>query len=95
MMSRVHVIVSGRVQGVAFRYFAQRLAADLSLTGWVRNLHDGRVETVAEGEKGKLEEYVARIHEGPSLARVDDMECFWGDYRAEFEDFRIVFTAFG
>ena len=58
MLSRVHVFVSGRVQGVAYRYFVERRAAEIPVTGWVRNLRDGRVEIMAEGEKADLESFL-------------------------------------
>ena len=93
MMSRVHVIVSGRVQGVAFRYYVLRWATSLSLTGWVRNLFDGRVETVAEGERKRLDEYVARLGEGPGMAVVENVECRWEEPLGEFDGFRIEITS--
>ncbi len=64
-------VVRGRVQGVGFRFFAERLARELGLVGWVRNLRDGSVETVAEGEDGAVERYITRLREGPASSRVD------------------------
>ena len=60
-MTQIHVLYSGTVQGVGFRYNVQRLARSLSLTGWVKNLPDGNVEMTAQGEKPALEELLARI----------------------------------
>jgi acylphosphatase len=94
MLSRVHVIVSGRVQGVAYRYFVERRAADIPVTGWVRNLRDGRVEIMAEGEKADLESFLGFLRQGPRMANVDDLDVLWEDYRGEYKDFRIEFTAF-
>lgn len=94
MLSRVHVFVSGRVQGVAYRYFVERRAAEIPVTGWVRNLRDGRVEIMAEGEKADLESFLGFLRQGPRMADVDDLDVLWEDYRGEYEDFRIEFTAY-
>ena len=67
-------IVSGRVQGVGFRYFVQQQARALGLAGWVRNLPDGRVEAFIEGQSAQLEQIEALLSEGPSLARVERLE---------------------
>lgn len=94
MLFRVHVFVSGRVQGVAYRYFAERLALEIRVTGWVRNLRDGRVEIMAEGDKPDLEGFLEFLRQGPRMAKVDNMDVLWEDYRGEFKDFRIEFTAY-
>ncbi len=73
-MKTVHIIVTGRVQGVGFRYFTVRCANDLGVCGWVRNLPDGRVETVIQGPDGKIEEMIGRIKQGPGSANVSGME---------------------
>ena len=88
---RAHVLLSGRVQGVAYRYFAEKYAANLGIKGWVRNLGDGRVEVLAEGDRSHVDEFLARLKEGPRLARVEDFELRWEDYTGEFLDFRITF----
>jgi acylphosphatase len=67
-------VVSGIVQGVGFRYFANRAARELGVRGWVRNLPDGSVETLAEGEESAVAEYLARLERGPAGARVDRVE---------------------
>ncbi|MCB9763421.1 MAG: acylphosphatase [Alphaproteobacteria bacterium] len=67
---RVHLLISGRVQGVWYRASTQREAARLGLVGWVRNLPDGRVEAVAEGPPDQLDALVDWCHEGPRDARV-------------------------
>jgi acylphosphatase len=64
-------VVTGRVQGVGFRFFAERAARELGLCGWVRNLPDGSVETVVEGEEEAVTHYLARISRGPRSSRVD------------------------
>jgi len=71
MLKRVRVLISGRVQGLGFRYWVKRKAEKLGLNGWVRNLNDGRVEAVFEGDKERIERLVERCKEGPSLSRVD------------------------
>lgn len=72
--ARVHLHISGRVQGVSYRRFTVREARSLGLTGWVRNLPDRRVELVAEGDEASLEELVSRCWKGPSLAIVRGIE---------------------
>jgi acylphosphatase len=71
---RVHVYVSGIVQGVFFRDFTQRQAERNSVGGWVRNLRDGRVEAVAEGDAGSIERWLAELRQGPPSGRVDNVE---------------------
>jgi acylphosphatase len=67
------VTVAGQVQGVGFRFFAARSAREAGVTGWVRNLPDGRVESVAEGEEGAVARYLDRMREGPRMGRVTDV----------------------
>ena len=67
-------IVSGRVQGVGFRYFTEGLAAREGLHGWVRNLPDGRVEIAAEGDAEALERFERHLRHGPPGARVEQVE---------------------
>jgi len=63
-------VVSGRVQGVGFRYFAERAAREVRVYGWVRNLPDGGVETVVEGEEEAVAVYLERLRRGPMGAKV-------------------------
>jgi acylphosphatase len=90
---RVHVYVDGRVQGVAYRFFAEKYAARLGLSGWVRNLPDGRVEVLAEGPAGPVETFLERLAEGPRLARVDAFEVRREKATGEFKGFRIAFLS--
>jgi len=90
--ARAHVLISGRVQGVAYRFFAQKLANALNVTGWVRNRYDGRVEVLAEGDRPNLERFLERLRDGPRLAQVDGFEVEWGDFTGEFPSFRITFS---
>jgi acylphosphatase len=78
-MERLHAVVHGDVQGVGFRYFVQRKAHQLGLTGWVRNNDDGTVELVAEGGRDQLEQLKRALQEGPRMARVDRVETQWSN----------------
>ena len=69
-----HFFLSGRVQGVGFRFYAERMANREGIHGWVRNLPDGRVEAAAEGEADAVERFEIKLRQGPSSARVDDVE---------------------
>lgn len=91
MIKRAHIYVSGRVQGVFFRAFVEKEANSLGLNGIVRNLLDGRVEIIAEGEKEKLEVFYKYIKKGPDLARVNNVEISLEETRGEFKDFRIAY----
>lgn len=86
---RVHVVISGLVQGVGFRYFAAREARRLGLTGFVRNLPDRRVEMVAEGDQGVLETLVEIIRKGPQGSIVRDVSVEWTDEPAREREFFI------
>ena len=81
--------VRGHVQGVGYRFFARRAAVSLGLRGYVRNLPDGAVETVAEGSRGDLEALLAALWRGPSEARVADVEASWGAATGTFGGFSI------
>jgi len=86
---RAHVIISGRVQGVFFRTETQDEAIRKGMTGWVRNMPDGRVEAVFEGEKDNVEKLIEFCRRGPPGARVTKVEVVWENYMGEFRDFRI------
>ena len=90
MKVRVHVFVSGLVQGVFFRSETRRIARRCSVTGWVRNLRDGRVEAVFEGERENVEKMVEFCKKGPSSARIVSTEISLETYKDEFSDFSIV-----
>jgi len=89
-LMRVHLVVSGRVQGVNYRSNAQRKASQLCLVGWVRNLPDGGVEAVAEGPGEKVEEFLDWCKRGPILAYISDVEASWEKPTGEYKDFRII-----
>ncbi len=84
---RLHLLISGRVQGVWYRASTLARARELGLTGWVRNLAGGRVEAVAEGPRPQLDALLAWCHDGPVLARVDGIETTWSDATGEHESF--------
>jgi acylphosphatase len=88
---RAHVIITGRVQGVAFRADTRWSAQQIGVSGWVRNRPDGSVEAVIEGERKRVEEMLAWCRRGPALARVDEMKLEWEPYTGEFERFNIAF----
>jgi len=86
---RVHVWVSGRVQGVYFRDATRDAATRSKVAGWVRNLPDGRVEAVFEGEPRAVKQMVQFCHQGPHHARVESVEVVEEEFRGEFQDFEI------
>lgn len=90
MKVRVHVFVSGRVQGVFFRQSTKRIAQSLYVQGWARNLPDGRVEAVFEGEEPAVKTLVDYCRHGPLAARVDDLEVRNENYVGEFSDFETL-----
>jgi acylphosphatase len=87
--ARIRLLISGRVQGVGFRFGAADQARRLGLRGWVKNLSDGRVEIVAEGKRGALEALRAWSYQGPPAARVTDVSEQWLEYRGEPASFGI------
>ena len=88
-MKRVHLYISGRVQGVFFRSNMRQRALELNVKGWVRNLPDGRVEAVLEGPEESVNRLIAWCHEGPPLARVDKVDITEEEYKGEFKDFSV------
>jgi acylphosphatase len=85
-----HFLVKGRVQGVGFRWFVHREAAEIGLRGWVRNTDDGDVEVVAAGDAEQIAELKAALHEGSRGSRVDaviehDLEASEGEKLEEFK----------
>ena len=74
---RAHIFVSGQVQGVCFRGDTQQIARELGITGWVKNLPDGKVEIIAEGEKEKVKQIVDWVRQGPPAAQVNNIDIEW------------------
>ena len=89
---RAHVFVEGRVQGVFFRDTARQLALSLGVTGWIRNLRDGRVEAVFEGDEEAVEKMVQFVHRGPPGARVTHVDVEYEEYTGSFDTFSILPT---
>jgi acylphosphatase len=89
MKARAHVFVSGRVQGVFFRSQTKHNADRHDVKGWVRNLANGRVEAVFEGEKDAVEALIEFCKRGSSGARVTNVDVKWEDYKGEFVRFKI------
>ena len=73
-MKRFHLKVSGRVQGVGYRYFAIDTASELGLSGWARNTHDGSVEIEAQGDPLLIDKFCDQLRKGPPMARVTELE---------------------
>jgi acylphosphatase len=90
-LARLTARISGRVQGVGYRFFAVDEALARSLVGYARNLPDGDVEVVAEGPRAVLEDFVSVLATGPRSARVDRVQPAWAEPRGESEDFHIRF----
>ncbi len=84
-----HIVVSGLVQGVGYRYFVAGKALEFGLTGYVRNLPDGRVEVAAEGPRAMIGELVAALRIGPRAARVTGVSLDWVESVETFEGFEI------
>jgi acylphosphatase len=89
MKARAHVLVSGRVQGVFFRSETRREARKRGVTGWVRNLLDGRVEAVFEGEELDVKAVIEFCKRGPPDALIKNAEAQWEDYKGEFREFEM------
>jgi acylphosphatase len=86
---RLQAVVHGRVQGVSFRYYTQRRAGELGLTGYVRNLWNRTVEVVAEGQQQALEDLLAFLRVGPRAAIVTDVDVKWLPPTGGFERFEV------
>lgn len=87
--SRFRATVTGRVQNVGYRNFAQNWAYQMGINGYVRNTDDGDVEVVAEGPRAKLDRFLERLHEGPRSARVHDVLVTWEEPDGNYRSFTI------
>jgi acylphosphatase len=88
-MVRARLLISGIVQGVGYRYSCRRQAQGLGLTGWVRNLPDGRVEAVLQGTREQIEAMIKWCYRGPEEARVSDIGVAYETPGDDFKDFGI------
>jgi acylphosphatase len=90
MKQQAHVWYSGRVQGVGFRYTARETAQRLkNLTGWVKNLQDGRVELVIEGEEASVMDFLEQMQSGPLRRYIEDAQVTWSNAVGSYRDFEI------
>jgi acylphosphatase len=87
---RVQLEISGRVQGVCYRYFTQQTAQTAGITGWVKNRINGNVVALLEGEEKAIASMIEQCHQGPQLAHVDHIEIEHHPYSGEFNDFTIL-----
>ena len=88
---RVHVYYRGMVHGVGFRYTAEHIARKNNVIGWVKNLPDGRVELLGEGEEDVLKDFLKDIRNGPLEDYIRDQEVTWSEATGEFKNFGIRF----
>ncbi len=89
-MKEIYCIISGVVQIVMYRSFARDKAHKLGLKGTVRNLPDGTVEVIAQGEEEKLKKFIDELHKGTIFSRVDEVKVTWREPSAKFSDFDII-----
>jgi acylphosphatase len=89
-LSCVKIIVSGRVQGVGYRYFIARTADELELKGYAKNLFNGNVEITAEGRHEFLEVLIKKAKEGPRNSRVDSCKVEWLDFNKKYDKFEVL-----
>lgn len=87
---QARILISGFVQGIGFRHFIKSKADELGLTGWARNLPDGRVEAILQGEKEKIEKAVESFKKGPFLAEVEEIKVIWEKSKVIYKDFKIL-----
>jgi acylphosphatase len=84
---RAHVLISGIVQGVFFRHYTRKQAGKHGVYGWVRNLHDGRVEAIFEGEKENVDKIIEFCRRGPPGSEVTSVQVDYGNWTGEFQEF--------
>ena len=90
MQKNLHAFFSGSVQGVGFRYTTERIARHFEVTGYVRNLPDGRVEVFAEGGEQTLKDFLAALREGPMKENIRDLDVEWGEAKGKYKSFGIA-----
>ena len=88
---KAHILVSGNVQGVGYRYFVMRLALKWELTGWVKNLYSGEVEIEVEGPRGLIESLIKELWTGNAWASVQDVQVEWSRYTGKYSGFDVTF----
>ncbi len=90
-MIQYEITVTGRVQGVGYRYFALNRAQEFGITGWVKNTVDGNVEIVAQGDEPTLKTYVDFLRLGPTLSRVDKITTYKSEVITVFDNFSVKY----
>lgn len=91
MKKRLHIYYSGAVQGVGFRWTAENTAVKLGLGGLVKNLSDGRVEVLCEGEEADLASFIDKVENGPLRHCISSQDAVWSEASSEFKDFKVCF----
>ncbi len=91
MQARAHLIIKGIVQGVFYRAFTRDVASRLNLKGWVKNLPDGSVEAVFEGDKEEIEQAIKQCSLGPPGSRVDDVVVKWIENKGDLKGFEVKY----
>ncbi len=91
MAARAHLLIKGRVQGVGFRWFVYDVAHLYGLAGWVKNLYDGNVEAVFEGERSSIKEAIRRCADGPRSAAVSGIDVNWEERPENLSSFDISY----
>ena len=89
-MERVHMVITGLVQGVGYRKWAKRAATSLAVVGYVKNREDGSVEICAEGNKSSLQAFVLHCHSGPEVSFVEQVSPTWLPASNEFTQFEVI-----
>lgn len=89
-LAAARITISGRVQGVGFRYFVYQSARRRGLTGTVRNLVDGKVEVIVQGDRDLIEDLIVDLKAGPSPARVEEVDIGWLENMPNKVDFQII-----
>ena len=86
----VNIKITGKVQGVGFRFFVQQQAQELDINGWVSNKSNGDVEALAQGEKADLEQFIAKVKQGTTFSRVEDVSLEWMNKTEQYFGFEII-----
>lgn len=90
-MTEIQCIANGKVQGVSYRVYVQDSATELGLTGSVRNLPDGTVEIIAQGQPDVLKEFVEYLHEGSLMAKVESLGVDWVSPKVTYDEFSVLY----
>ena len=89
-MQVAHILISGFVQGVGYRQFVKRKAREFGLTGFVRNLPDGKVEAIFQGSKENIEKMIVFCKKGPFLSEIKEVQAAWEESKESFETFEVI-----